>query len=106
MRARPEYIVGVCYRGDELVGCGVVNRFVLQIYVHPLWRRKGVATKIAYAMSRKYGLDTKVGMYVTDEASKGIAEHLGVVDLHRVSALMDKGCLLPEMLEAGVKSRS
>ena len=106
MRARPECIVGLCYRGDELVGCGVVHRFLLQIYVHPLWRRKGVATKIAYAMSRKYGLDAKVGMYVTDEASRCIAEHLGVVDLYRVSALMDKGCFLPEMLEAGVKSRS
>ena len=99
MRARPEYIVGVCYRGDELVGCGVVHRFLLQIYVHPLWRRKGVATKIAYAMSRKYGLDTKVGMYVTDEPSSGIAKHLGVVDPCRSSTRMDKGNQLPEKVD-------
>ena len=102
MRARPEYIVGLCYRGDELVGCGVVRRFLLQIYVHPSWRRKGVATKIAYAMSRKYGLDADVGMYVTDEPSSGIAKHLGVVDLYRSSTRMDKGCLLPKAEEVVV----
>lgn len=102
VRARPAHIVGLCYMGDELVGCGVVHRFVLQIYVLPTWRRVGVATKLVYAMSRKYGLDTKVGMYAYDEASKGIVEHLGVVDLYEAGRRLDKGSLLPEMLEVGI----
>ncbi len=75
-------------------------------YSTSIVEKKGVTTKIAYAMSRKYGLNTKVGMYVTDELLEVSLNTFGVVDLHRVSALMDKGCLLPEMLEAGVTSRS
>lgn len=94
-RMRPEWIVGLGYVGDRVVGCVVIHAFIMQMYVDPVWRRRGVATRIVYGISRVYGLDHKVGMYATDEASRGIAEHLGVVDIQRQSIVSDKGNYIP-----------
>lgn len=94
-RMRPEWIVGLGYVGDRVVGCVVIHKFVMQIYVDPGWRRRGVATRIVYGISMVYGLDHKVGMHVTYEASRGIAEHLGVVDMRKRSIVSDKGNYIP-----------
>lgn len=95
MRVRPYWIIGLCYVDSDLVGVGVVGRFQLQVYTRPDYRGRGVASTIVHAMSSTYGLDHKVGMHTTDEASIAFVRRFKLIDLNTTSILKDQGNLLP-----------
>lgn len=98
VRVRPYWIIGLCYVDSILVGVAVVGRYQLQLFTRPDYRGRGVASKIVHAMSRTYGLDHKLGMHTTDEASIAIVRRFKLIDLNTASILTDHGNLLPSKL--------
>ena len=90
--------VELCYLGENLIGFayGKIDReehrgyvrpgwgYVMEFYVVPQLRRKGIGTAMFHHLESCFKLDGATQMYLTTDTNEGIAfwQHMGFVNTH------------------------